>query len=389
MQQIKIISKDESLKLNTLQSGCGCSAPAESALMKKVSPDKMPSYATGIINTSIGEVLQVSSEWKRSDYWGQIKSRSTAFRMEYSVEPGIYALGNPDANSDVFVTCNYKLSFDILRRELKSMNAWILILETFSINVWCAAGKGTFGTEEIIKRINLTKLSSIVDHKRIILPQLGAPGVNADQVRKATGFKVLFGPVQASDIPEYIAQNYKATKEMRTIKFNMADRLILTPIELNPSFKAFPKYAVIFLLILGLQSNGIIFKDSLQYGLPVLLLLISAIFSGAFITPVLLPFIPFRSFAIKGWIVGIITTALILNFGGIIKQDDIIMTAFSYTLFPVISSYLGLNFTGATTFTNISGVKKEIKFAMPIIKVLIVLSFVILIIFKVKQWGLI
>ncbi len=389
MQQIKIISKDESLKLNTLQSGCGCSAPQESAITKKLSPDKMPSFAIGYINTPAGDVLQISSQWKKGDYWGQIKSRATAFRMSYSVEPGIYAIGNPDAESDVFVSCNYKLSFDIVRRELKGMNAWILILDTFSINVWCAAGKGTFGTDELIKRIALTKLASIVNHKRIILPQLGAPGINSSQVQKATGFRVLFGPVQASDIPEYVAQNYKASKEMRTIKFSMADRAVLTPIELNPAFKALPKFAVIFLLIIGLQPAGFIFKDMLQHGLPVLLLMISAIFSGAFFTPVFLPFIPFRSFAIKGWIAGIITTALFLNFGGMVKPDDYILAGFSYTLFPAISSYLGLNFTGATTFTNISGVKKEIKFAMPVIKVLIILSFLFLAIFKIKQWGLI
>ncbi len=389
MEQIKVISKAESLKLNAIQTGCGCSAPADNVITKKISRDKMPSYAAGIINTTAGEIMQISSQWKRADYWGQIKSRATAFRMSYSVEPGIYAIGNPDAESDVFVTCNYKLSFDILRRELKGINAWILILDTFSINVWCAAGKGTFGTDELINRITITKLASIVNHKRIILPQLGAPGINSSQVQKATGFRVLFGPVQASDIPAYVAQNYKASEDMRTIKFTIADRAVLTPIELNPAFNALLKFAVIFLLIIGLQPSGFIFKDMLQHGMPVLLLMICAIFSGAFFTPVLLPFIPFRSFAIKGWIVGIIITALILNFGGIIKQDDYIMAAFSYTLFPAVSSYLGLNFTGATTFTNISGVKKEIKFSMPVIKGLIILSIIILIIFKIKQWGLI
>ena len=79
------------------------------------------------------------------------------------------------------------------------------------------------------------------------------------------------------DIPEYVAQKYTATKEMRTVKFTMFDRLILTQIELNPAFKAFLKYAILALIIFGLQPSGIIFKDALQYGLPILLLIIIAI----------------------------------------------------------------------------------------------------------------
>ena len=59
-----------------------------------------------------------------------IKSRIGAFRMNYSVIPGLYAVGEPTSDSDVFVTANYKLTFDILRRELKDLNAWILALDT-------------------------------------------------------------------------------------------------------------------------------------------------------------------------------------------------------------------------------------------------------------------
>jgi acetyl-CoA decarbonylase/synthase complex subunit gamma len=127
----------------------------------------------------------------------------------------------------------------------------------------------------------------------------------------------------------------------------------------------------------------------LQYGMPVLFLMITAILSGAVFTPALLPFIPFRSFAAKGWIIGILTTALAIHAGGIFRPGDIFITGFSYALFPAVSSYLALNFTGATTFTNISGVKKEIKFAMPAIKASIIISFIFLVIFKIKQWGLI
>ena len=69
--------------------------------------------------------------------------------MRYRVDPGLYSLGNPDSSSPVFVSANYRLSFNALRGSLKNSNCWILVLDTKGINVWCAAGKGTFGTEEL------------------------------------------------------------------------------------------------------------------------------------------------------------------------------------------------------------------------------------------------
>ena len=185
-----------------------------------------------------------------------IKSRVSGFRMNYTVPPGLYAVGGPTAESDVFVTANYKLSFDILRRELKDMDAWILVLDTKSINVWCAAGKGTFGTDELIQRISATSLDKVVSHRGLILPQLGAVGVHASEVKAKTGFWVAFGPVRAKDIPAYVAAGYKKTVEMRTVKFPVLDRLILTPMEINPAMKKFPWFAGAVLLIFGIEPSG-------------------------------------------------------------------------------------------------------------------------------------
>ena len=70
------------------------------------------------------------------------------------------------------------MSVDYLRNAVRNINVWIMVLDTKGVNVWCAAGKGTFGTDEIIKRINKCSLVKIVSHRKIIVPQLGAPGIN-------------------------------------------------------------------------------------------------------------------------------------------------------------------------------------------------------------------
>ena len=108
-------------------------------------------FVTGNVETPAGKVPQVSSMLTREDHWGTFKARWGVGRMRYTVEPGLYALGRPDKTSRVFVTANYKMSFDCLRGSLPNHNAWVLVLDTKGINVWCAAGKGTFGTDELVR----------------------------------------------------------------------------------------------------------------------------------------------------------------------------------------------------------------------------------------------
>jgi len=350
---------------------------------------ELPPFALGTISTPAGTIYKVSSDWSRADFWGMVKSRSGAFRMNYTVAPGLYAVGDPTALSDVFATANYKLSFDILRRELKGMNAWVLVLDTKSINVWCAAGKGTFGTEELIKRVSATGLDKVVSHRRLILPQLGAVGVSASAVLKATGFRVSFGPVQARDIPAYVAAGYKKTSEMAVIKFPMKDRMILTPMEINPAMKKFPWFVGAVLLLFGLQPSGILFRDALYGGLPFLLLGFLAIFAGAFLTPVLLPFVPFRSFALKGLIMGILSMLAAMPLLGPVVRTEILLFAAAWLFFPAMTSYIALQFTGSTTFTGMTGVKKELKIGLPLYITAAALSLVLLVVHKIREWGLV
>ena len=51
----------------------------------------------------------------------------------------------------MLVTANYKLTFDQLRSSLDELDAWLLVVDTRGINVWCAAGKGTFCAEEVAR----------------------------------------------------------------------------------------------------------------------------------------------------------------------------------------------------------------------------------------------
>ena len=301
----------------------------------------------------------VSTTLSAGDIFGAFKARLGIGRMNYMVEPGLYPIGEPDNNSPVFVSANYKLSFDVLRKNLGGLNCWVLVLDTKGVNVWCAAGKGTFGTDELIHRIETSALSGYVNHKKLILPQLGATGVSAHEVKKRSGYEVDYGPVRASDIRAYVEAGNKATKKMRTVQFGLWDRLVLIPVEFIPTLKyALPIFGVM------LAANQFIprpfDKTDVASGA-------GAVVAGTVLTPALLPYVPGPAFSWKGWLLGFTCTAGILGFSDKFRKDGLLLSAGHLLLFPAISSFLAMNFTGASTYTSPTGVNKEMRRALPLI----------------------
>jgi len=314
----------------------------------------------------------VSARLTIKDRLGAWKVRWGIGRMSYTVEPGIYAVGKPDENAPVLVSANYKLTFDTLRKNLSGVDCWLLILDTKGVNVWCAAGKGTFGTDELVNRIEVTGLTELVAHKRLILPQLGASGVSAHAVTRRTGFSVTFGPVRAIDIKAFIAAGYKATKEMRAVKFTTWDRLVLTPMEIVEAAKvALMVFGVLFLInMFAARPFGV--YDFLVYA--------AAVMIGAVVAPTLLPFIPGKAFAFKGWLLGMIGTVCIVWAYGWFAQSFLILGIGYMLALPSCSAYLTMNFTGASTYTSPSGVLKEMKIAIPLIVLSLLVGIVLILI---------
>ena len=267
--------------------------------------------------------------------------------MAYRIKPGLYALGSPAAASPVFASANYKLSFDALRRNLKGVGAWLLVLDTKGINVWCAAGKGTFGTLELTRSIMQTGLEKLVTHRSVIVPQLGAPGVSAHRVKAYTGFTVVYGPVRAEDLPEFLRLGGKATPEMRKVSFNLRERLVLAPVQLV----IFGKYLLPLSLLLCL--GGFKADAALTAG---------ALLAGGVLLPALLPWLPGRSFSIKSAIAGLAVIAALTPF---LALDAWQLCARALIYAPA-ASFIGLDFTGASTYTSLSGVKKEMRAALPL-----------------------
>ena len=299
-------------------------------------------------------ILPTQSRLTAANHRDHFLARIGVKRSGHRVEPGLYALGNPTPESPVFVSANYTLSFDALRSALAGIDSYILVLDTKGINVWCAAGKGTFGTDEIVTRVFATQLKQVVSHRKLILPQLGAPGVAAHEVKKRTGFWVEYGPVRAADLPEYL-KTHKATPEMRKVDFSLHDRLVLIPVDLIRLIPYTLAAAIVLYFVGGWISS---------------LAAIAAVVAGTVLFPILLPWIPTHNFSTKGFLLGIVTS-LPFALSAFLRHADWswyhhMGQALEFLLaMPAVTAFIALNFTGSTTFTSRSGVRREMFAYIP------------------------
>jgi hypothetical protein len=308
-------------------------------------------------------IFTARSEWTLGDHLGAFGVRLNVRRMQHRVAPGLYALGVPGPQSPVFVSANYKLSFDYLRRSLGGMDAWILVLDTAGINVWCAAGKGTFGTDELVRRIRASGLEERVTHRRLIVPQMGAPGVAAHEVKKQSGFAVVYGPVEAADIPAFMNAGLKATPEMRRVRFNWRARLAVAPLELVIHFNRMLLVGLLLALLAGVSGWSYSGSAAWRRGGVALVLWIASYAGAGLLGPLLLPWLPTRVFSVKGAVLGLALGACGLWAAG--TDWSLLRNTGWLLLVTAAASHLLLNYTGSTTFTSPSGVRREVRAALP------------------------
>ena len=285
-------------------------------------------------------------------------------RRRYRVAPGLYAVGSPGPDSPVLVTANYKLSFDSLRFSVTGIDAWLLVADTRGINVWCAAGKGTFSAGEVSDLVRRSRLAEVVSHRRLVLPQLAAPGVTAREVTRDCGFSVRFGPVRATDLPAWLERDGQGDEAMREVTFTLAERAVLIPVELYLLARPLLGLVVLALCLSGLGPGVFSPAAAVQRGVLLLGATGLGILAGAVLVPLLLPWLPARQFWLKGVYTGLAVAALArpLVATGVSGVEQAALTLWAVA----VSSYLAMNFTGSTPFTSLSGVEREMRRGLPV-----------------------
>ena len=322
----------------------------------------------------MGAVPQVATQPSARDRVGTVLTRSGPIRNIYKVTPGLYAIGKPDPESPVLVTSNYKLSFDSLRFQLDNFDTWLLVADTRGVNVWCAAGKGTFSTEEIIYSVQQSQLEKLVSHRTLILPQLGATGVAAYQLTKGCGFKAKFGPVRCNDLPRFLRNKQQTDEAMRSVTFTLRERAVLIPVEVYLLLKPLTIAVFAGLLLSGIGPSIFSATAAWTRGGYFIAATLMGIACGTILVPLILPWLPGRQFWIKGLLPGL---AGGLACWGLFVSPDRATTLEGLAVLlwtTALSSYLAMNFTGSTPFTSPTGVEHEMRRGMSFQAIAVVVS---------------
>ena len=319
--------------------------------------------------TPLGSCLKSHPSYIGRITGGQSRPGSGSAGWIMPSTPDFMPLGNPDGDSPVFVSANYKMSFDELRRSLPGRNGWILVLDTDGINVWCAAGKGTFGTDELVRRIEATGLNRLVRHRKLILPQLAGPGFQPTRSNNVRDSPFNTVPIRAQDLPVYLDSGLKATPEMRRKTFTLKERAVLIPVELVEALKpTLSDPACPFSARRPGWSCGILGKRLERRAL---------CGTGIFKRPLcrrrvesFASSLSSRKGVFHKRILHRHAHGFFCSLSAGFRLADLgrdAMEAVSWLLIiPAVAAYLAMNFTGCSTYTSLSGVKKEMRWALPL-----------------------
>ncbi|MHA1115021.1 MAG: HgcAB-like fusion protein [Candidatus Heimdallarchaeaceae archaeon] len=138
---------------------------------------------------------------------------------------GLVKIGEPNEMSPVFLTVNFHLTVLKVKKALRGLNCYLLVANSHGINVWCATAGGHFNNRSVISILKTSGINELVKHRKIILPQLAAVGIEKKVVKEKTGWNIIWGPVYAKDIPIFLRNDFKKEDYLREIKFTILERL--------------------------------------------------------------------------------------------------------------------------------------------------------------------
>jgi ubiquinone/menaquinone biosynthesis C-methylase UbiE len=267
------------------------------------------------------------------------------------IEPGLYIYGNPTEKSPVMVTANYQLTVRRVSTALQQQNSYLLVADTMGENVWCAARGDKFSTKEIAEVIKATRINELVEHRRIILPQLAAGGIDHRDVKKETGWKARFGPVYARDIPAYL-QTGKKDEKQRSVSFRLRERFEMA---LQQSF-FLSKFFFLWLFLTGLIGK-MIFPSFYLFEINVLLLPI--LWLSYLLFALLFPIFPTRSFLKRSIMYGFFLAILFAAFGQYVHYGNLIWMSQLFVVGFAMGHFLGMDYSGATPISKPTDIDKE------------------------------
>jgi acetyl-CoA decarbonylase/synthase complex subunit gamma len=132
-------------------------------------------------------------------------------REPIQMEPGVYEFGDPTADSPLFTTTNFSLTYFSVASEIESSGvpSWLLVTDSEGMSVLTAWAAGHFDSERIAKDVKKFNVADKVSHHKIIIPGLVAVIMGETEEELGGDWKVMVGPKEAMEIPRYLEEVWK------------------------------------------------------------------------------------------------------------------------------------------------------------------------------------
>ncbi|MFW9991396.1 MAG: methyltransferase [Candidatus Odinarchaeota archaeon] len=287
-----------------------------------------------------------------------------------SITPGLYTVGSPGEKSPVIVTANYYWTVARVNKNLSKagMSAWILVIDSSGINVWCGAGGGHFTSERVLNALQAFRVMEKVTHRDIILPQLCATGVD-NKILVKKGWNVHWGPVDIKDLFNYVQSGLTASPAERRVKFRFGYRLLMGA-----------QHGVFLSLMLACGSLipliiSFILTDLGTLWFTVMLVFIPLTVLFSLLWGASMVYFPFKSYVgnalLFGTVSGIISGSYLLFLA---RVTDLITLSFWILAVGLIATLNALDFGGQTPFTAVTVFEADlISGSLPIVIVFLIL----------------
>jgi len=125
------------------------------------------------------------------------------------VAPGVYPINDPGRDAPVLLTVNFSLTYFTILGYLEAsrMPCHLLIVDTEGLSVLTSVAGGKLTETMVADALKKFGVANLVDHRVLIIPGYAAP--LSGKIEDATGWKVMVGPRDAADLPEYLEKEWK------------------------------------------------------------------------------------------------------------------------------------------------------------------------------------
>ncbi|MHA1338753.1 MAG: acetyl-CoA decarbonylase/synthase complex subunit gamma [Promethearchaeota archaeon] len=136
-------------------------------------------------------------------------------RIYPRVDAGLYQIGEPDKNSPVFMTSNYRMTKIPVEQDLKDahINGWLLVVDTDGLGIEAGVAGGQLNAEKVAEAIKQYKVFEKVDHRILVIPGLAARLQGA--IEDEADCYVSVGPKDSSGIQRYMEETWNPEEFMK------------------------------------------------------------------------------------------------------------------------------------------------------------------------------